>query len=173
MAAETSLFIGLFRGQPPNAQARAELKNLGVDPDRLESKYRVDIWARTIDIMRRSVYPELAIDEGCRRLGYDFAHGFEETIGGRMVLSLLPLLTPGKLLARMPRIFKLGRPDLEASWVSTSPTSGELKIGDRAQVSPYFDIGLIDFIVFRMRAKVESRVEWHGLDRFTIHYSWV
>ncbi len=172
VAAEASLFEGLFRGVTLPPRALEELKRIGVDPKRLESKYRVDVWAHTIEIVRRHTYPDLPPDEANRRLGYDFSRGFESTIGGRMVLALLPLLKPATLLAKVPRFFKLGRPDITISWVSTSKTSGSLRVIDIAQVSPYFDAGLIQYMIERIGAQAKSRVEFHSLREFSIHYEW-
>jgi hypothetical protein len=44
VAAEASLFQGLFGVVTLNETSRAELLRLGVDPARLETKYRVDVW---------------------------------------------------------------------------------------------------------------------------------
>lgn len=172
VAAEASLFEGLFRGVKLSPTALGELERIGVNPKKLEAKYRVDVWSHTIEIVRRHVYGDLPPDEANRRLGWDFAHGFESTIGGRMVLSLLPLLSLNTLLPKIPRFFKLGRPDIDISWTSRGPKSGSLRVKDVAQVSPFFDVGLVQYIIERMGSKCAPRVEWHSLTEFSIHYDW-
>ncbi len=171
-AAEGSLIESILRDVPLTAELVADLARLGVEPARLKTKYRVDVWARTIDIVRRHKYPELPSDESSRQLGWDFAKGFAQTIGGRLVMAVLPLLETESLLAKVPRFFKLGRPDIAISWHRSAPGVGFLNIVDAAQVSPYFDVGLIQYMLERIGAAPQWRVEWKSLTEFAIHYQW-
>lgn len=172
VAAEASLFEGLFRGTTLTDPMVRDLKALGVDPARLEARYRVDVWATTIDVVRQHVYPGFAVEEGNRRLGYDFSKGFQSTIGGKLVLALLPLVSVETLLARTPRLFKMGRADLVARWQRLTPTSGQLVLDDAAHVSPWFDLGLISFFVERIGTLVRTHVEVQSPRHSTITIEW-
>jgi hypothetical protein len=75
--------------------------------------------------------------------------------------------------AKVPRLFKLGRPDIDIAWGATSKTSGSLKIKDIAQVSPWFDVGLMQFFLDCKRTTATARVEWTSPVEFFIHLEWV
>lgn len=172
VGAEGSLFEGLFRAFPPTAAEVTALKACQVDPARLEPRYRSTDWARALDAMRASRFPALSVDEGFRAVGRAFAEGFTTTLGGKMVLAAVPLLTVPTLLNRWPRFVKLGRSDVEYTATRDGERAITLWSRDQACVSAWFSVGILDYILERMRSTAQVRVELTSPQEFLLHYTW-
>lgn len=170
--AEGSMIEGLFRARPCDASLSASLKALGVDVAKLEPKLPSTTWAQVLEHTRRHWFPDLPPDEGFRQVGAEFARGFQETIGGKMVLAVLPMLNPLTLLLRWPRFVKLGRSDVRFLATQTGPRSARLDGLDPAGLSPYFSVGILDFIFERLRVTPRVRVEAKPDRSFAYFYEW-
>lgn len=70
----------------------------------------------------------------------------------------------------VPRLFKRGRPDSDVSCLAQSKTSGAFTVKDVGQVSPWFDVGLIQCFIERTGRTATPRVEWKSLTDYSIHF---
>lgn len=170
--AEGSMIEGLLRARPADEGLVKTLATLGIDVKRLEPKLPSKTWAKVLEAVRQYWFPALGPDEGTTKVGYEFARGFQETIGGKIVLAALPMLNPHTLLLRWPRFVKLGRSDVVFSAEKVGPKAVRLESTDPAAISPYFSVGILGFIFERLRVTPRVRVERHGAERFTLHYEW-
>lgn len=170
--AEGSMIEGLLRARPADEGLVKALASLGIDVKRLEPRLPSKKWAQVLEAVRQCWFPSLDADEGITKVGYEFARGFQETIGGKIVLATLPMLNPHTLLLRWPRFVKLGRSDLLSSAEKVGPKAVRLDSTDPAAISPYFSVGILGFIFERLRVTPRVRVERHGPERFTLHYEW-
>jgi uncharacterized protein (TIGR02265 family) len=124
-----------------------------------------------VELVEQHCYAGHPPNEGMRRLGYDFASGFQETLGGKLVLAALPMLSGKMLLMRWPRFVKLGRSDMINSATQLPDGSVVIKSSDPAKVSPYFSMGVIDFTLERMNSKATVRLEVQSDQDFMLHYT--
>ncbi|MFZ5446605.1 MAG: DUF2378 family protein [Myxococcota bacterium] len=170
--AEGSMIEGLFRAHPADEALTRALSALGVDLKRLEPRYPSPTWAKVLEATRQHWFPRLDADEGTRQVGYEFSRGFQETLGGKMVLATLPLLNPMTLLMRWPRFVKLGRSDMLFSATKLGEKSVRLDATDPAGISPYFSVGILGFIFERLRVTPRVRVERQPPSSFTLFYEW-
>lgn len=170
--AEGSMFEGLFRARAPDVELSKALRELGVDVTRLSPQYPSLTWAKSLAAVRRAWYPELNEDDGMRRIGVDFATGFQHTIGGKLVLATLPLLNPRMVLLRWPRMVKLGRSDMLYDAAQLGPRAVRLEATDPAGVSPWFSVGILDYLFERLKVTPRVRVEVPSPFSFVLVYEW-
>lgn len=88
---------------------RAEVKALGVDFDRpLEPAYPYDVWARVLEATARAIYPQLSLEQGCERLGWELMHGFFDTSIGALMRGAVKMFGPTRTLLRAGRTLRTG-----------------------------------------------------------------
>ena len=163
---------GLFRARPADETLAHALLKLGVDVKRLEPKYPSLTWAKVLEAVRLHWFPGLGPDDGMYQVGLEFSRGFQSTIGGKMVLATLPLLSPMTLLMRWPRLVKLGRSDLDFSATQVGPKAVRIDSTDPAAVSPHFSVGILAFMFERLKVSPRLRVERRSQESFSLHYEW-
>jgi uncharacterized protein (TIGR02265 family) len=163
---------GLFRARPADEALAQKLAKLGVDLKRLEPRYPSLTWAKVLETTRLHWFPSLNADDGTYQVGLEFARGFQQTIGGKLVVATLPLLRPLTLLQRWPRMVKLGRSDVDFTATKTSSNSARIDSMDPAGVSPYFSVGILAFIFERLKVTPRLRVERPTPTSFVLHYEW-
>ena len=171
LGTEGSMLEGLFRALPPDPKLIQALAGIGVDVKKLQPKYRSTQWRQVLELFRAHHFPGLPAKVGDQKIGFEFGRGFQDTIGGKMVLAALPMLTPMSLLMRWPRFVKLGRSDVVFTATKTGERSVDLHATDPAGVPMGFSLGLFQFIFGRMKAQVAASGEESAAE-FTIHLSW-
>lgn len=170
--ADGSLFEALERMHAPDAALRQRLGALGVDLDRLDGAYPSSQWAGAVKLFREARYPELEEKAGLRRLGYDFAKAFGQTVSGALLLATLPLFGPENLLNRWPRFVRMGRTDVVLTVTSAGPHSISIHSVDPALVPAVFNIGMFDFVFERMRAQVTIALVSEDGPVAVMEFSW-
>jgi uncharacterized protein (TIGR02265 family) len=138
-----ALFLRGLSGQMTSA-CRARLRQAGLDLDqKLRPAYPFNAWMAFLRITAEELYPELPVDEGCRRLGKAHMAGYRETMLGRAVLSLLRVLGPRRALGRATQNFRSGNNYTESRLVERGPRLFELWMNE---VGPYpgFTAGIIE-----------------------------
>lgn len=172
LGTEGSMLEGLFRALPPDPALVQALAGIGVEVTRLEPKYRSAQWRQTLELFRAHLYPELPVALGNQKIGFEFGRGFQDTLGGKLVLVALPLLTPLSLLMRWPRFVKLGRSDVTFVATRTGARAVTLRASDPARVPMGFSLGLFEFIFGSMKVEVAMRGEEHSPSDFTLYSQW-
>src|SRR5215217_9517353 len=137
-----ALYLRGLQGQI-SASCKARLRQAGLDLDqKLRPAYPFNAWMAFLRITAEELYPELSVDEGCRKLGQAHIAGYRDTMLGRAVLSLLRVLGPRRALARATQNFRSGNNYTESKLVEVTPTQFELwmnEVGDY----PDFTAGII------------------------------
>ena len=171
LGTEGSMLEGLFRALPPDPKLVQALAGIHVDVKKLEPKYPSTQWRQVLEFFRGHLYPDLPVAVGDQKIGFEFGRGFQDTIGGKMVLAALPMLTPMTLLMRWPRFVKLGRSDVVFTATKTGERAVDLHATDPAGVPMGFSLGLFQFVFGRMKTQVAMSGE-ESASEFTIHFTW-
>lgn len=170
--ADGALFEALFRVRAPEGPLLAGLKALGVDPVALEPRFRSRVWAQALTLYRGQLFPELTVDEGHRKLGFELARGYGQTVPGMLLMVTLPLLNPSQLLRRWPRFVRMGRTDVSLTVTETGPRSADIHSIDPVGVPPEINLGLFDFAFERMNETPRFVVVPRTLEEVLVHCSW-
>src|ERR1043165_6540634 len=110
---EAALFEGLFvRAVQPGGAFAAELRSAGCDLERIQPRYPVTVWRKALGIARRHLYADRPEEPGYRALGHRFIDGYFETIIGKIVSVPLGLMSPERVIQRIPRVWKTARNDV-------------------------------------------------------------
>jgi uncharacterized protein (TIGR02265 family) len=112
-AIDAALFEGMFvRAFRPDGELVEQLRAIGFDPGKIQSRYPVSVWRKALDATRRRLFPDRPPERGFRALGNLFIEGYFETIIGRVLSVPLAFLTPDRVIQRIPRMWKAARPDM-------------------------------------------------------------
>lgn len=137
-----ALFLRGLQGRM-TADCKARLRQAGLDLDqKLRPAYPFDAWMAFLRITAEELYPELPVDEGCRKLGQAHIAGYRDTLLGRAVLSLLRVLGPRRALGRATQNFRSGNNYTESRLVERGPRSFELWMNE-VGAYPGFTAGII------------------------------
>ena len=117
------------------------------------------------------MYPHLAPEEGMRQLGVRFLEGFFQTMAGRAVSLLAPMLGPEGVLKRMPRFFTMGSPGTEVTMHEEGKRAWRMEQLDRHPL-PDFAAGLITAALLRAGVAPQVTVGERGAERFVLHVTW-
>lgn len=171
---QQSLFEGLFvhsLGAKPGTPLGEALRRAGYDLSRQEASYPRSVWKAALEAAAREAYPHLAPEAALRDLGVRFLEGFFQTMAGRAVALLAPMLGPEGVLKRMPRFFTMGSQGTELAVHEEGKRAWRLEVQDRHPV-PDFTAGVI--IASLLRAGVEPQVSVgeRGPERFVLHATW-
>jgi uncharacterized protein (TIGR02265 family) len=137
-----ALYLRGLQGQI-GTSCKARLRQAGLDLDqKLRPAYPLNAWMAFLRITAEELYPELPVDEGCRKLGQAHIAGYRDTMLGRAVLSLLRVLGPRRALARATQNFRSGNNYTESRLVERGPRDFSLWMNE---VGPYpgFTAGII------------------------------
>lgn len=113
-----SVFEGLFvRELKPSGPFKEELKRLGLDVDRLQSKYPESLFRRAVDVAAAQAYPGLTVHEAHFALGERAIAGYFGTILGRVTAGLIPIIGVTGTLKRVARLWQVPQPGMRISAV--------------------------------------------------------
>jgi len=80
---------------------KAELVRIGFNIDQpLLPAYDSTSWQRAVDLIAKSLYPDLTMSEAQRRLGESTVHGFERTTLGKAMVAVSKLIGSRRALMR-------------------------------------------------------------------------
>jgi uncharacterized protein (TIGR02265 family) len=156
--AQHSMFEGLFdRVLKPEGEFRQALITAGYDPANSQTEYPIDIWARSLDVTARFLYPQLTRQAAYRAIGSVFVAGYFETIIGRMIAAAFPFFSARAFIQRAPRFLRSGIKEMntELTWLGES--KARLVMNGPHLDSCFVSAGVLDES-FR-RLKVPVRIE--------------
>lgn len=117
-----ALFVRGLAGRL-NAEAKAELRALGLDLDRpLLPAYPADVLVRGTELAARHCYPGKPLREAYFLLGERAVLGMEETFVGRTQVAFARLVGPMRALMAVPRHIKGGSNYCTGTVKQESPT---------------------------------------------------
>jgi uncharacterized protein (TIGR02265 family) len=172
---EAALFEGMFvRAMRPDAPFVAELKELGFDLNRMQARYPVEVWRKALEVARRRLFGERPEERGYRALGDLFVQGYFETIIGKILAVPLSLVSPERVIQRLPKSWQTARSDIRVEPpVQEGPQRWRVRFHDSNPL-PGFFAGIVEGASRRTRMKKQAtvdieRVEGQGFD-LVIHW---
>src|SRR5687767_2702508 len=110
---DAAIFEGMFvRAVRPDQDFAAELRDAGFNVDKIQPRYPAVVWTRALEIARRRLYGDKPEEAGYRALGNRFIDGYFETIIGKIISIPLALMSPDRVIERLPKTWKAARPDV-------------------------------------------------------------
>jgi uncharacterized protein (TIGR02265 family) len=169
-------FEGLYLralGPEMNALCKRQLKEIGVDLEKpLLPAYAFDVWMKSIAVAAQALFPELPQTEARNLLGQKLVGGYDQTMIGRAMLSMLKVLGPRRTLERAAHNFRTGNNFTVTRLSRISDRTMDLWMNE---VGPYpeFSQGIIQAGIVKSGAK-EPVVEVTGYDGHgaTYRVSW-
>jgi len=169
---QQSSFEGLFvKVLKVDGAFAEELRQAGFDVRHQQARYPTSVFKRCIEIACRNVYPGQPTPQAMRKLAAQFVDGFFHTIVGKVVVAVLPFLSPESFLKRYPRFFAMAAPGVKMTVDEVSPRHWRLALRDRFTL-PEFNAGLMECLLQRFgvtpTVKVEEQSQWH----FVLSITW-
>ena len=94
-------------GVPP--ELKVQLRTVGVDLDKpLLPAYTIATWSRCIDLGAWAAFPEERREVAWRRMGERMIDGYQDSMIGRAMFSMLRVLGPRRMLQRARKNFRSG-----------------------------------------------------------------
>ena len=110
---DAALFEGMFiRTIQPDEAFTEELRAAGFDLKKIQPRYSPSVWRKALEIARRRLFADRPEERGFRDLGIRFVEGYFETIIGKIISIPLSLVSPERLVQRLPKTWKTARPDV-------------------------------------------------------------
>jgi uncharacterized protein (TIGR02265 family) len=104
-----SLFV---RGLHADGPFTEILREVGYDIEDPLASYPRSVWRASLEVARHYYYEHLSYEESYRELGRKFAAGFVDSVLGRMLASMVPLLGPERVMTLLPYYIAVARPDI-------------------------------------------------------------
>jgi uncharacterized protein (TIGR02265 family) len=164
-------FESILRALKPGDELRDELVAAGYDPRTPQDHYPVQAWRAVLEVMRRHRFPNLPSAEGDRALGHAFLDGFAETIVGRVICVMLPLIGAERMLISFPRYASYGRPDGRIEMKAEGERRWRAQI-EMPHALPCFTAGVLERGLQRTGVEGAVDVENHAGDRFDLLARW-
>jgi uncharacterized protein (TIGR02265 family) len=108
------VFDGTFDGLGRAFRSRlsptllAELRATGLDFDRLQPAYPLEVWEKVARQVAAAIVPGGPETEAWRLLGQGFVEGYRQTLLGASVMAMAKVLGVRRFVARMGRNFRTG-----------------------------------------------------------------
>jgi uncharacterized protein (TIGR02265 family) len=108
------VFDGTFDGLGRAFRSRlsptllAELRATGLDFDRLQPAYPLEVWEKVARQVAAAIFPGVPETEAWRLLGQGFVEGYRQTLLGASVMAMAKVLGVRRFVARMGRNFRTG-----------------------------------------------------------------
>jgi len=165
-------FQGLFvRALPPEPAFHADLKAVGVDVEKLLPQYPLTVWLEAVAVARRHFFPGHTVQQADWQLGRLFTQGFLNTMVGRALGVMLPMLGPARQLDRVERNFALARPDVRITVQVVGESERLLLFKDVAPMAD-FSGGVIEAGQERAQARAEVTVEDRQATSYVLRVRW-
>jgi len=151
---------GLFRralGRRMTPHCRERLKAAGLDLDaKLRPAYPRLQYYRFVNIAAEELYGGMSRDEAHYELGKQFMVGFQETLLGKAVTSLVKLLGPKKTLAKMTQNMQSSNNYMKTSLKELGPGDFEITLSQVSGAPRYFE-GVL-FLAVSLTGGANARV---------------
>lgn len=151
---------------------KTKLAALGADLDGRPKDVPRDAWEQMLRATVESLYPTLPPDAGYFELGCSLLRGYNETLTGKALLSVLRVLGPMRGLKRMTTNLKMGNNYNQLRLVEHGPARVEVWVNE-CNGNPHYVRGVI-FEGLRFAGAKDVRVEARGFDGHACTYdlSW-
>jgi uncharacterized protein (TIGR02265 family) len=171
--AQGSVFEALFKhGVTVTPAMKAALLEAGYDADRPQPTYPTVVWARSMEIAARHAFPALPLEKAYFQIGRIITEGFLNTLAGKMVKVLIPLISVSTMFRRYPRWLSMGRDDARMTCEEISPRHVVLHVVDEAGLSGESYAGLFDASLEIMGAKGQFEVKKKSPTEFDLVVRW-
>ena len=173
-AVKQSVFEGLFvhvLKVPPDGPFADALRRVGYDLHRQEGEYPGLVWKEAVAVACQQVHPQLPPEEAQRALGVRFIEGFLQTLAGRALGVVLPMLGAEGALRRLQRFMAMGVPALRVLAHEDAPRSWRVEVQVPWALAD-FDAGLIEAGVQRTGVPVRVGVLERTQDRYLLQVRW-
>jgi uncharacterized protein (TIGR02265 family) len=167
-----AVFVRGLHGRLSSA-CKARLRQAGLDLDlKLRPAYPFESWMRFLRIAAEELYPGQTLEQGAWKLGEACIDGFQETMLGRAMLSLMRVLGPRRTLMRATQNFRAGNNYTEARIQELGPRDFELWRNEVGSL-PSFTAGIIH-AGLRTAGATSIRIQMEGYDGHACSYriSW-
>lgn len=115
-------FEGMYqRALKPTGAFADELRKAGYDVKNPVGRYHAQVWHDTLEVARRHTYPTLPLNDGFRQLGRRFLDSYFETILGKTVAVVLPILGAERTAKQLPKLFSRARTQLDMQIAQEAP----------------------------------------------------
>jgi uncharacterized protein (TIGR02265 family) len=169
---QQSAFEGLFvKVLKVDGDFARELKDAGFDPARQQPLYPSPVFKACIEIACRRLYPDRPTPEAMRLLAAQFVDGFFDTIVGKVVVVVLPLLSADAFLKRYPRFFGMAAPGVKMTMEKESEGHWRVVLRDRAPL-PDFNAGVFECLLPRFGVKPQVKVVEQSRWHFVLSITW-
>jgi uncharacterized protein (TIGR02265 family) len=171
--AQGSVFEGLFKyGVKVTPEMKVALVEAGYNPDKPQPTYPSAVWARCMEIAARMAYPALPLEEAYYQVGRTLTLGFLNTLAGKMVKVLVPLISVSTMFRRYPRWMSMGRDDMRMVCEEVGPCHVVLHVVDAAGLSGQSYVGMFDVSLELMGAKGTLEIKRKSPTEFDIDVKW-
>lgn len=135
-----SVLESLVKGLGPLAteQTRQKLKAAGLDLDNLPPAIPSEDMPKYQRVIATDVWPHETEDEALRQLGIHFIRGWQKTLLGSAMASLLKLVGPERALKRLDRAFRTTDNYITANTVMVGPKEAMVTLNDTETVPMYW-----------------------------------
>jgi uncharacterized protein (TIGR02265 family) len=167
------LFSRTFHAGVP-VELKAQLRSVGVDLDKqLLPAYPVPTWCRCVELSAPFVFPSERREMAWRKLGERMIDGYQDSMIGSAMFSMLRLLGPKRMLQRAQKNFRTGNNYSEVRITEVSPTVMHLWFNETDEPLRYFTSGLV-LAGMRVGGAEEPQVDIVDKDPkgFTLRASW-
>jgi uncharacterized protein (TIGR02265 family) len=169
------MFEGLYVNAlrvPAEGSFADDLRAVGIELRELRSVYATDVWRDGLDVAWRHCYPHLSRYEGWRRLGRDFINGYLQTVVGRFIASVLPLLTAERFVDRVPSFVRTGIGGSGCESVLMSPCSARVTLRGPHEGAAFLLAGVFEECFERMRIEAVFTPSMLGGEDSCIDLTW-
>lgn len=151
---------------------KARLAALGLDLDQKAHDVPREAWAAMLRATVDALYPSLPPDDGYYELGCSLLRGYNETLTGKALLSILRVLGPTRGLKRMTTNLKTGNSYSQIRLVERGPGHVEAWVNE-CNGNPHYVRGIIAEGL-RFAGAADVKVEARGFDGHACTYelSW-
>jgi uncharacterized protein (TIGR02265 family) len=157
---DAAVFEGMFiRAVQPDPEFAAELREAGFNLAKIQPRYPAPVWVKALQIARRRLYGDQQEEAGYRSLGNRFVEGYFETIIGKILSIPLALVSPDRVIQRLPKTWKAARPDVNVDPpVKEGPQRWRVHFHDQHSV-PGFVAGIVEGASRRTTMGNNTKVE--------------
>lgn len=104
---------------------KGRLKPLGIDLDGKAADVPREKWVEALRLTATELFPGVHLDESYRLLGRALIEGYQATLIGKSVVSVLKLLGPARAVQRLEKTLQSGNNYIQARVEQKSPTEFE------------------------------------------------
>ncbi|MDP1824199.1 MAG: DUF2378 family protein [Archangium sp.] len=124
-------------------QLKAEIKKVGIDLDKLQPAYPVDLVHKTCKLLTPVLFPRMTEEEAFHELGVSSMRGYTETLLGKALIQILKLIGVRRSLLRMHTSMRSGNNYIETFATVIAANCVELRFSDVSGM-PSFYQGIIE-----------------------------